>query len=254
MTTPCELINEQIGLLYTCSPLGQYLRIQTPFLYPDGDIIDVFFQGKGNVGTLTDFGETLGWLRTQTVARKHSRKQQQLIADICLTHNIELYKGMLMARVKRPEDFVDALTRLGQCMLRVSDLWFTLRNKLGESIVDDVKELFQENHIAFDSNPRIAGRSTRTWRPDFQTRGEKHSSIVRVLSTGSRTVARDMVAQSTAMWHDLSYLAVGKEAFQFVSLFDDTVDVWNKEDIDLVDSLSDIAFWSQPNSFLEKVA
>ena len=63
-----------------------------------------------------------------------------------------------------------------------------------------------------------------------------------------------MVFQSTAMWHDLSYLNVGKEAIQFISLFDDTVDIWNQEDIELVDSLSDIAFWSRTDEFLEKVA
>jgi hypothetical protein len=44
-----------------------------------------------------------------------------------------------------------------------------------------------------------------------------------------------MVFQSTAMWHDLSYLKVGKEAIQFISLFDDTVDIWSQEDIQLVE-------------------
>ncbi len=136
----------------------------------------------------------------------------------------------------------------------MSDLWFTFRNKIGESIVDDVEDLLQENNIAFNRSPKILGRSAKPWRPDFQTRGKEHSSFVRVLSTGSRAVAREMVFQSTAMWHDLSYLNVGKEAIQFISLFDDTVDVWNQEDIELVDSLSDIAFWSRTDEFLEKVA
>lgn len=254
MATTCDLITEQMGLLYTCSPVGQYIRIQTPFLYPDGDIIDVFFQGEGNIGTLTDLGETLRWLRMQTVSQKQSRKQQQLIADVCLTHNIELYQGMLMARVRRPQDFADAIARLCQCILRMSDLWFTFRNKIGESIADDVEDFLQEKNITFNRSPKILGRSAKPWRPDFQTRGKEHSSFVRVLSTGSRAVAREMVFQSTAMWHDLSYLNVGKEAIQFISLFDDTVDVWNQEDIELVDSLSDIAYWSQADEFLEKVA
>ncbi len=254
MATPCELITEQMGLLYNCSQIEQYVRIQTPFLYPDGDIIDIFFQGEGDIGTLTDLGETLRWLRMQTVTQRQSRKQQQLIEDICLTHNIEFFQGMFMARVKHPEDFVDAITRLCQCMLRVSDLWFTFRNKMGESIVEDVEDLLRENNIAFDRNPKILGRSSKPWRPDFQTRGKEHSSFVRVLSTGSRAVARDMVLHSTAMWYDLSHFKVGKEAIEFISLFDDTVDVWNQEDIQLVESLSDIAYWSRPDEFLERVA
>ena len=254
MATPCELITEQMGLLYSCLPVGEYIRIQTPFLYPDGDIIDIFFQGEGNTGTLTDLGETMRWLRMQTITQRQTLKQQQLIADICLTHNVETYRGMLMVRVKQSEDFVDAITRLSQCILRVSDLWFTFRNKMGESIVDDVEDLLRENNIAFVRSPKILGRSAKPWRPDFQTRGKEHSSFVRVLSTGSRAMAREMVFQSTAMWHDLSYLKVGKEAIQFISLFDDTVDIWSQEDIQLIESLSDIALWSHTDEFLEKVA
>ena len=154
MATPCELITEQMGLLYSCLPVGEYIRIQTPFLYPDGDIIDIFFQGEGNTGTLTDLGETMRWLRMQTITQRQTLKQQQLIADICLTHNVETYRGMLMVRVKQSEDFVDAITRLSQCILRVSDLWFTFRNKMGESIVDDVEDLLRENNIAFVRSPK----------------------------------------------------------------------------------------------------
>jgi len=254
MATPCELLTEQMSLLYTCSPIGQHIRIQTPFLYPDGDIIDVFFQGEEDIGTLTDLGETLRWLRMQTVTQRQSRKQQQLIADICLTHNVEFYKGMLMARVRRPEDFVDAITRLGQWILRVSELWFTFRNKMGETIIDEVEDLLREHGTAFERGPKIPGRSATIWRPDFQTRRKEHSTLVRVLSTGSREVARDQVIRTTAMWHDLSYLSIGMEAFKFISLFDDTVDVWSEENIRLVESVSDIAYWSRSDELLEKIA
>ncbi len=254
MANPCQLIAEQMGLLFTCSPMNQYTRIQTPFLYPDGDIIDLFYSEEEGIATLTDLGETMRWLRMQTFAQRKSRKQRQLIADICLTHNIEIYRGMLMVRVRRSEDLAGAVTRLSQCMLRVSDLWFTFRNKLGESIVDEVEDLLQENNIAFDRNPQVPGRSTAIWRPDFQTRRTERSALVRVLSTGSHAAARDQVIRATAMWHDLSYLKVGQEALRFISLFDDTVDIWNPEDFSLVEDLSDIAYWSRTDEFLKKIA
>ena len=31
-----------MGELFTCAPLNGYTRIRTPFLYPDGDVIDLF--------------------------------------------------------------------------------------------------------------------------------------------------------------------------------------------------------------------
>jgi len=54
------------------------------------------------------------------------------------------------------------------------------------------------------------------------------------------------------MWHDLSYLTVGQEAF--IPLFDDTLDVWDMADFRLVEDISDVAYWSQSDEFLEKVA
>jgi len=254
MATPCELITEQIGLLFTCVPTNQYTRIQTPFLYPDGDIIDVFYQDQGDMATLTDLGETMRWLSMQTATQRKSPKQRQLIADICLTHNVEIYRGMLMVRVRRPEDLAAAVMRLSQCMLRVSDLWFTFRNKMGETIVDEVEDLLREHNTAFERSPKIPGRSGTIWRPDLQTRRKERSTLVYVLSTGSRAVARDQVVRTTAMWHDLSYLSIGMEALRFISLLDDTVDVWSEENIRLVESVSDIAYWSRSDEFLEKIA
>jgi hypothetical protein len=254
MITPCEALTEQIGLLFSCSSANQYIRIQTPFLYPDGDIIDIFYKDDGDTATLTDLGETLRWLRMQTITQRKSPRQRQLIADICLNHNIELYRGMLTIRVRRSDDLASAVMRLSQAILRVSDLWFTFRNKVGESITDEVEDLLEERQIAFVRSPHVSGRSATIWRPDFQIRRKKRSTLVRVLSTGSRAATHDLVARTSAMWHDLSYLTVGQEALQFVSLFDDTLDVWNEEDFRLVGDISDIAYWSRSDEFIEKVA
>lgn len=254
MTSPCELITAQMGLLFTCEPLDRYIRIQTPFLYPDGDIIDIFYQEKENAATLTDLGETVRWLKMQTVSQRRSPRQHQLISDICLNHNIEFYRGMFTVRVRQSDDLAKAVMRLSQGILRASDLWFTFRTKAGESIVDEVEDLLREHSIRFYREPRVAGRSATVWRPDFQIRQPMHSSFVRVLSTGSRAAAHDIAARTSAMWHDLSHLAIGPEASKFVSLFDDTLDVWSEEDFRLVGNISDIAHWSRSDEFLEKIA
>jgi hypothetical protein len=53
------------------------------------------------------------------------------------------------------------------------------------------------------------------------------------------------------VWYDLNHLAAGPEALQFVSLFDDTMDVWSPEDFRLLEDLSTIARWSQPETLIE---
>jgi hypothetical protein len=47
----------------------------------------------------------------------------------------------------------------------------------------------------------------------------------------------------------LSHLKLVQAKLSFVSLFDDTEDVWQEEDFRLVQKLSTVARWSRPDEF-----
>lgn len=254
MANPCDEIAKGVGELFTCSEVNEYIRIRTPYLYPDGDVIDVFLKDKSGAKTLTDLGETLRWLRMQTVSKQRSRKQQQLIADVCLTHGVELYRGMLMTRLTALDELASTITRLAQACLRVSDLWFTFRSRAIESITDEVANLLTERQIPYERGERLSGRSGRVWTIDFHTRHPRHSTLVVVLSTGSRAAARGVAEHVLALWYDLSHVKLGREPIRFVSLVDDTLDVWSQEDFKLVGGESAIALWSRPDECVELLA
>ena len=95
-------------------PHGQFQRIHTPYLYPDGDNIDLYLKTDGNVITVTDLGETMRWLRSQSLSLRRSPKQNALIADACMTHGVELYKGMLLARCRAGDSLAGATMRVAQ--------------------------------------------------------------------------------------------------------------------------------------------
>lgn len=67
---------------FDCSEVNGFIRIRTPYLYPDGDVIDLFYKTQGEQRILTDLGETLRWLMTQTATQHLSKKQEQAIQDI----------------------------------------------------------------------------------------------------------------------------------------------------------------------------
>ena len=127
----------------------------------------------------------------------------------------------------------------------MADLWFTLRTRAVESITDEVAELLREKEIPFDQSERLPGRSGRIWTIDFHTRHPQKSSLVYVLSMGSRAAARGIAEHVLAAWYDLSHLKVGPQAVTFVSLFDDTLDIWSTEDFKLVGDLSVSGFLVQ---------
>ena len=73
--------------------------------------------------------------------------------------------------------------------------------------------------------------------------------MVFLLSTGSRGASRRIVEHVLAGCLDLSHLTAGRHDLAFVSLFDDTNDVWREEDFNLVEQQSEIARWSRPEQF-----
>ena len=203
----------------------------------------------GGVTPLTDFGETFRWLRMQTVSDKRSIKQRQLIADVLINHSVEQFRGMLMTRVQQQETLALAVTRLAQASLRVSDLVFTFRGRLVETITDEVADFLSERQVPYERSENILGRSGRPWTIDFHTRMPQRSTFVSVLSTGSRGATKRISEHVLAQWYDLSHLRIGPEPLKFISLFDDTSDVWANEDFRLVEQVSDVALWSAPDEF-----
>lgn len=243
-----------LGELFSCLPQGEHDRWRTPLLYPDGDNIDLFVRVSDGVTIVSDLGETLRWLRSQTLSPRRTPKQNALIADACVTHGIELYKGMLVARA-RPGDSVAATAlRVAQGCVRISDLWFTFRTRAVESVNDEVADFLSERRFEFDRRPKLVGRSGRGWTVDFHVLAPAHGTLVTVLSTGSRSTARAVAEHVLAAWFDLNHFSAGPEALRFVSLFDDTADIWTAEDFTLLEPLSTVTRWSQPDAFAEVLA
>ena len=249
----CVDLQTGIGPLFACTEQGEYLRVRTPYLYPDGDYIDLFCRVDGGLLTVSDLAETTGWLRMHSAKLHRSPRQDMLIEDVCVTHGIEFHRGMLQARCHAGEELAQVVTRVAQAALRVSDLWFTLEPSRQDresvhSTFGDVADFLTEHKFQFDRTIYLTGRSGRSWPVDFRVWTEKHDSLVQVLRARNRKVAEEISARVLAAWHDLMNQ---REAMTFVSLFDNTFDVWADEDFRLLSPSSKVTFWSRPDEFAE---
>ncbi len=238
-----------IGPLFTCSKRGDYLQINTPYLFPDGDCIDVFCRIDGDVITVTDLAVATGWLRMQSVALRRTSKQNQLIGDVCMTLGIEFYRGMLQAHCRSGDQLAATVMRVAQAALRVSDLWFTLRPRAVPSITDDVADFLTRRHYRFGRAQMLTGQSGRTWKIHFRVWTKARNSLVQVLSTKNRATAHRASERVLAVWHDLHHLAEAPKAPTFVSLFDDSSYAWDDKDFRLIESVSTVSRWSRPDEF-----
>ena len=249
----CLSIGETLPALFECAPAPREgVRVRTPLMYPDGGLVDVFVLEHDGRYSITDFGEALGWLRMQSVSTRRSSRQNRMVEDTCQTLGVELHRGQLMLRSGAADVLGETVLRLAQAVVRVSDLWFTLRTRAVETVADEVNEWLVEKEMSFDRAVKQHGRSGRNWTIDYQTRTDHRTSFVFLLSTGSRGAARRIAEHVLAGCVDLSHLKVSQPHLAFVSLFDDTEDVWREEDFGLVEQQSEVARWSRPDE-LERI-
>ena len=249
----CDSIRTTLPPLFECSSAPhEGMRVRTPLMYPDGGMVDVFVVEKDGHYHVTDFGETLGWLRMQSLSKKRSPKQNRMVHDTCQTLGVELYRGQLILRSETVNILGESILRLAQAAVRVSDLWFTLRTRAVETVMDEVNEWLLEKEIPFDRGVKLNGRSGRHWVVDYQTRTNDRTSLIFLLSTGSSGAARGITEHVLAGCVDLNYLKTSQPHLGVISLFDDTEDVWREEDFRLVEQHSEIALWSRPDE-LERI-
>ena len=108
---------------FTCSPAPRgRLRVETPLLYPDGGIVDVFVVERGGVWCVTDFGEAWGWLEMKADGGSPSPNQARMIGDRCRTLGVTNRDGCLELRLDTPDEVGDAVVRVAQAVARVAEV------------------------------------------------------------------------------------------------------------------------------------
>ena len=244
----CSILAPSLPPLFVCSEAGQEgVRVRTPMLYPDGGVVDVFVLERGGGYAVTDFGDALGWLWLQSISRRRSARQESLIQDVCQTLRIDLVNDQLVVRGVTPATLGDAVLSVAQAAVRVSDLWFTIRSQTFQTTADEVAEWLSEKRIHFRRNVSKPGRSTREWTVNFETQTDHLTTLVFLLSTGTRGAVHRITDQVVTGCMDLNHLKENQPNLDLVSLFDDTVDVWRPEDFNLVEVYSQTARWSAPD-------
>ena len=120
----CESLRSGLSTMCECSPAPQgAVRVRTPFLYPDGDLIDVFVEVRDGEYRVTDYGEALGWLWLQSSSERLTGNQSRMADDICTTLGVELNRGQVSLRSGGATDLGAAIHTVGQAVVRIFDIW-----------------------------------------------------------------------------------------------------------------------------------
>ena len=115
----CASLHSQLGTLFECLPAGERVQIRTPFTYPDGDLIDLYWRDTPQGQVVSDLGDTCGWLFINGAHQKLMEKQNQAYDDACSTYGVERRDGILRAYVVDGK-LADSVVRLAQAITAIS--------------------------------------------------------------------------------------------------------------------------------------
>lgn len=241
---PSELdavLRDALPMLFECSAAPRdAVRVRTPMLYPDGDLVDAFVAEVDGGYLVTDFGDAVGWLRMQSVSGDLNANQRALANDVCQTLGIEHDRGQLTVRCRERSELADAIHRVGQAAVRIADIELTFRPRAPRpTIADEVGGWLKAQRIEAARNVRRSGRSGHDWAVDYEVTADAGTSFVFLV--GGDTHA--------AIWQRAMQVFVGcsdlrEQATALVSLFDDSAE-WRDESINLVREVSWPVMWSR---------
>ena len=140
----------------------------------------------------------------------------------------------------------DAVQRIAQTVVSVSDIWFTFRMLRTEAITDEVNDWLREYSFEYQQSVRCqTGKySGCDWLVNYQVVSRSCTALWLLLSSRSRAVARKASEYVIAGCFGRCCLLEARQAF-LLSLFDDMMDAWKLEDLNLVADVSETVMWSR---------
>lgn len=231
---------------FRCSQEKEFIRIITPYLYPDHDLIEIFLKQVGDkVVRATDFGETLRKLESQGIDILNSTKRLYTAEKICSGIGVKIHRGCLEKEgetARSGEIMFDLLAAIKA----VADLVYTSKAYEPATFDKEVEKYLAKHQVRFEPNVEIKGMSGRDYRVGFRIPGPKTNAIlVETLSPKQESGMSSRVSGIVRMWVDINH---GTEK---ISLFNDKDFHWKVEDMKLLSRFSRVAQWSKKDDFLE---
>lgn len=102
-------LQKQVGALFILEKGPNAPRIRTPFLFPDGEIIDLYLTHDG--GRLSDMGRTRDYTHTHMMQEAFI-DQRKLLRDLGMTYGVQWEHGVLYLPVTDAQSVAKAVLQL----------------------------------------------------------------------------------------------------------------------------------------------
>ena len=251
-----EALQSGLGELYTTEARGELVQNTTPYLLPDNDCVTLYCRIEGDAIRVTDLGETCHcWLAMEMLAIPDPPNLDETIDQICADLGVEHEHGEIFVSFNpnKPignwtNSLAGVVARVTNAVIRVSDLWYAFRPKPSRTVNADVADFLQKRGLIFTRSETHKGCSGDEIAVTFSVDAGEVRSLMMVLDAGMPSLSEVMVESAAKQWMELKHLTESNSDIQFVTLFDDTSELWTEKHYQKLKPLSVIAKWSQPEN------
>jgi hypothetical protein len=231
---------------FTCVPMENKLRIVTPYLYPDNDLIEVFVEElPSNQIRVTDLTETLRHLHARGFDVFESPKRKFMVETIASRTGVELFNGQL-AKTGEVNQLGDLLFDVIVVARGVSDLIYTSKTFEPATFSEEVEAFLRNNNIPVEPKVKLVGISGKSYTVNFKVTIVT-TRFLQALSPVAVAGLKPKVDATVRMWVDINH-ELSTE--QKVTILNDIDFEWRPYDVNILKRLSMVSFWTRKEDLL----
>lgn len=243
------------GLVRTVEPTSRgHVRIETAFSYPDGSTVDLYLARRDDLlegvtpPILTDFGNSLSWLMDLNIFPHRTKRRAHLLSDIIETYQVNREGAALQTEVI-DNNILDALVRLSQACIRVTDLSFTQRFVTKGRFSEEVEDFLADIDADYEPDAEVAV-SGKLIRVDFSIRTRRSPIALMTLPSDAKakTLLRQRAEHVFTTFYDLQR---GHWDGEMVAALDDREAAYEQQDLDRIDDVATIVSFSDRQALAE---
>jgi len=225
---------EKMKADFACVQVNGKLKLITPYLYPDNDLVEVYVEELPNGRVrVSDLGEATRHLHTQGFEVFASPKRKFIAETAASRVNASFQNGEIVKEGSRDE--LGALIFDVVAAARgISGLIYTSRAYEPAPFVDEVAEFLRQEGFQFQRKVPIKGDSGREYRIPFLVSGVYLNPI----TAEYQRALKPRVDAVVRMWVDIN-----RKARKF-SLLNDIDFAWPEPDVQILSRLSQVYRWS----------
>ncbi len=175
-------------------------RITLPYLNRNNDCTEIFIKTNGDTYILTDDGETIDELELSNFNLFSSQKRTEIFNRILLAHGVKKSSDNELYVECSASELPQRKHMLSQCMIKVSDLFYTAKNTVQSLFLEDVQLYLDEKDIRYTPNVSFSGKSGLSTNYDFAIPKSKNAPerIIKVVNNIDQTQANSILF----LWDD----------------------------------------------------